>query len=228
MLNQIVHICGFCEKSFVSEANAIKHECKGMIREAQFISLNGQIAWGYYKKWLTLQRRRAVCSGTSFKKSKYFNSFYEFVEFKHKVNIPDVDIYMELMVNVGISPTFWTRDEAYRKYLTHLTYNTPIKTLAEITISTLFDIADVMNVDVSEVFNALEVNDIIQLLRQRTLSPCILLNSSKFAYFYKNRTTAEERTIISTIVDPKSWEKRLNNNKEDVATLKKYVTELGL
>jgi len=228
MLNQIVHKCNFCEKAFVRETSAIKHVCSGMTREAQFSSLNGQTAWDYYKKWLTLQRRRAVCSGISFKKSKYFNSFYTFVEFKHKVNMPDVDIYMELMVNEEISPTFWTRDEAYRKYLTHLAYNTPINKLVELTISTLFDVADFMEVDVSEVFTVLHTNDIIQLLRQRTISPCILLNSRKFADFYKNRTTAEERTIISTIVDSKTWEKRLNNNEADATALKKYVTELGL
>ena len=67
----------------------------------------------------------------------------------------------------------------------------PVKQ-AEITINTLFDLSHERECEVADIFDVLTPNEVIQLLRQRRLSPWILLNSTKFKQFFVNRVSSEE------------------------------------
>jgi len=228
MAREILHRCDFCGQTFTSEVRFIKHKCKDMIREEEFKSPAGQSAWNHYKSWMKLKHKSVVSSANAFKKSKYFNTFYNFTKFVKKTQMPDVKVFIDLMVRTGIDPNYWSSDAAYRKYLEYVTRKLSTKELAKITIKTLFDIADAAEVDVGDVFTILTPNEVIQLLHQRRLSPWILLNSKKFAYFYINGTTTEEKIVMETIVNPDYWTRRFKKQPNDVEMVKQYIAELGL
>ena len=199
-----------------------------MVREEQFKSPAGQAAWNYYKTWMKLKHKSMVTSAVAFKNSKYFTAFYNFSDFVKKAHLPDVKVFIDLMVRTNVDPNYWSSDAAYRRYLEHVTRKLPAKDLARITIKTLFDIADAAEVDVSKVFDVLTPNEVIQLLHQRRLSPWILLNSKKFADFFINHTSTEEKVIMETIVNPDYWKDRFKKQPKDVKMVQKYVAELGL
>jgi len=199
-----------------------------MIREDDFKSTTGQAAWHYYKDWMKVKHKSVLSASDAFKNSKYFNAFFNFSKFVKKTQIPDVKVFIDLMVRTGVDPNFWTRDAAYRRYLEHITRKLPAKDLAKITIKTLFDIAEAAETEVSEVFDSLTPNEVIQLLHQRRISPWILLNSKKFADFYINHTTKEEKIILETIINPEYWKHRFENHPQDLEIIKQYISELGL
>ena len=228
MAKEILHRCDFCGTPFTSEAWFLKHRCKEMVREEEFASVAGQAAWNYYKMWMKSKHKSVVSSAISFKKSKYFKTFYNFTGFVKKTNLPDIQVFIDLMVRTGIDPNYWSSDSAYRKYLEYVTRQLPTHDLAKITIKTLFDIAEAADVDVSKVFDVLTPNEVIQLLHQRRLSPWVLLNSKKFANFFINGTSSEERIIIESIINPDYWASRFEKNSKDVATVKNYIAELEL
>jgi hypothetical protein len=132
------------------------------------------------------------------------------------------------MVRSGIDPNYWSSDVAYRKYLEYVTYQVSPHELAKITIKTLFDVADAADVDVEEVFEILTANDVIQLLQQRRLSPWVLLNSKKFADFYVNGSSREERIVMESIINADYWKGRFKKYPKDVDTVRKYIAEMGL
>lgn len=228
MTREILHRCNFCGATFTTEARFLRHECTAMIREKDFKSVAGQSAWNHYKSWMKVKHKSVPSSATAFKKSKYFTTFFNFTKFVKKTQLPDIAVFIELMVRSGIDPNYWSSDTAYRKYLEYITRKLPTRELVKITIKTLFDIADAAEVDVGEVFNILTPNEVIQLLHQRRLSPWMLLNSKKFANFYINDTSSEERIVMETIVNPDYWTGRFNKQPKDVEIVKQYVTELGL
>lgn len=213
---------------FKSEVRFIKHNCKAMRREEEFKSPGGQAAWSFYKSWMKVKHKSIVSSSQAFKKSKYFGAFYNFTKFVKKTHLPDVSIFIDLMVRTNVEPNFWVSDAAYRRYLEYVTRQLSTRELAKITIKTLFDIAEAADVDVSEVFEVLTPNEVIQLLHQRRISPWILLNSKKFANFFINGTTSEEKIIMETIVNPDYWCGRFKKQPKDVEVVKQYITELGL
>lgn len=228
MAREILHRCEFCEQGFKTEGGFLRHKCKEMQRAAQFITVDGQSAWNYYMTWMKLQHRAGSPNSESFKKSKYFATFYNFTAFVKKTVMPDVGVFIDLMVRRRIDPKFWSSDAAYRKYLEFITRKLPVQDLCAITIKTLFDIAEKGGVDVNKVFSVLTPNEIIQLLHQRRLSPWFLLNSTAFAKFFINKTTTEERLIMQTIINPDYWTDRFKKNPKDIETVKQYITELGL
>jgi hypothetical protein len=198
-----------------------------MKREKQFQEAIGQTAWIFYQKWLRSYNKVAN-NAKAFINSRYFNSFMKFAELAKNSKLPDTDAFVAVMREHDISPTIWTREEVYNLYLEHLDKKLSPERHAEITINTLFNHAEEFNVDVSDIFDTLTPNDVIKLVRERRLSPWILLNSGKFGDFFVNQTNAEQRIILETMIRPAFWQKKFNEDPQSVEQMKTYVEELKL
>jgi len=205
----------------------MKHRCKAMIRAEEFRTVEGQAAWRYYQAWMKAYRRM-VPRDRSYLKSKYFNSFMRFATFVKKMKIPDTDAFIWLMKEKDISPTIWTNDQVYSLYLEFMDRKVSPKRHAEITINTLFDEADEREIDVSEIFNNITPNELINLLRRRQVSPWFLLNSKKFKEFFIKSTSSEEKIIMGSIIKHHYWKKKFEDNPNDVKHMQLYAKELNL
>lgn len=219
--------CRYCGSTFVYEDRFLRHECKQMKREKEFQSPLGQQAWLLYQDWMRANRRH-VPKGSSFLHSKLYGSFIRFAQFVKDVKLPDAKVFIRLMVDRDIPPAMWTAHEIYAQYLEH--YDRCGKPLnqAKVTIDTLFELAEEHNCDISDVFDYLQPTEVTQLIRQRVLSPWILLNSRKFMGFYINKVTGEERVIMDAIIRPDYWRKKFSSNEKDYLKMKTFVSELNL
>lgn len=220
-------VCTYCGHRFSFEERYLKHRCKQMVREEQFKTPIGQQAWLYYQKWMKASHK-LVPQVKAFLHSKFYGSFIRFAEFVQRSKIPDPDMYISLMVDIDMAPAMWTSDPVYALFIEHLDKKISPSKHAQITINTLFTIAENAQCDVSEVFNTLQPNDMIQLLRQRKLSPWLLLQSKKFKIFLTTKLTKEQRIILETIVRPHIWQDKLKKNQQHVIAMRKYVQELNL
>lgn len=228
MPTNILFKCEYCHIGFKTEKGFGKHKCKAMVRETDFHSINGQVAWEYYKLWMRLKHRTATSKSNTFKQSKYFYFFFRFVKFSKHVKMPDVDVFISLMVKDNIEPSLWENDAAYRKYLEFITRKLPAEDLVKITVKTIISIADAGDVEINEIFDVLEPNEVIQLIGQGRLSPWLLLKSRKFNEFFIKKTSNEERIIMETIINPEYWRKRFEQHPKDVKLVKKYIKELEM
>jgi len=219
--------CKFCKTKFAIEQRFINHRCKQMIRDEEFRTPEGQAAWLFYQKWFKAYRR-IVPKSSAFLHSKFYNSFIRFTHFSRKVNLPDVEMYIWLMRDRDISPTIWTNDQVYALYLEFMDRKAPPAKQAEITVNTLFELAEEHKCEVADVFDHLQPNELIHLLRQRRLSPWILLQSDKFKQFFVNQVSSEERIIMESIIRPAYWGKKFQECAADVERMKLYVAELSL
>ena len=228
MDKNVQYVCPYCNKSFKIETWFLKHHCKEMKREEEFKSPAGQAAWGYYKYWMKQKYKNLPSDPNTFKKSKFFSNFYKFTEFSQQSNLPDVKLYIKLMLAHKIDPVNWSKDGAYRKYLDYVTYKLSPHDLIKITIKTLLDVAAKTNEDVSNIFEILTPAEVIQLLYQRKLSPWLLIHSKKFTEFYKTKASTEQQINIQALVNPETWAKKFKKSPQDVKIVKKYINELGL
>ena len=169
-----------------------------------------------------------VPSAQSFLKSKYYQSFFRFAQRVKKLNIPDVNAFIMLMKEKDISPTIWTNDQVYAIYLEYLDRRASPISQAKITIDTLFKISEAAECDVSEIFDILEPNEVITLLRERRFSPWILLFSHKFKHLLIHKASDEQRIIMESIIRPQYWAGKFKKNPNDVELMKKYVDELDI
>lgn len=227
MSNDAPYKCTKCGQRFVHENRYLAHHCKQMKREEMFKEAIGQSAWMLYQKWMR-SYGKAAPNASAFLSSKYFNSFVRFAEFVKKTRMVDVDLFIAIMKDRDIAPVLWTNDQVYALYLEHIDKKLAPERHVEITINTLFDYADDNEVDVSEIFNVLTPNDVIQLLRERRLSPWVLLNSSKFKEFFTKKTSGEHRVILESLIRPTYWKAKFAANPELVKQMRVYVSELKL
>ena len=198
-----------------------------MERHEEFQTALGQYAWTVYEKWLRLQRKQ-VPKAETFIRSRFYRPIMRFVKFAKKVHLPDLDAFLWLMCDLDMPPVLWTNDEIYTKYLEFLDRRANPTSRAETTINTLFLIADAADSDIEDVFEVLTGAELVQLLRERRLSPWILLRSKRFREFLMNNTSKEELMTIQSIIRPEYWKEQFEKRPDVVTTMDNYVREMNL
>lgn len=200
-----------------------------MVREERLRTSIGQAAWQFYQDWFRYQRKR-VPDDRAFLKSQYFESFIRFAEFVRNTSLPSPDIFVKLMIEKNYTPTMWLIDSVYAQYMEHLELRASPQVHAEITVETLMAIADAAECDVSEVFDVMTGSEVIELVRQRKLSPWVLLLSDKFKEFLINlhKKNREQYIVLESLIRYQHWMKRFEKRPDDVRYMKKIVAELGL
>jgi hypothetical protein len=218
--------CTFCHHQFRYEDRYLKHRCKIMIRTKELETVEGQAGWFFYQTWMR-NKHRQIPQLKSFLHSKFYGPFLRFAQFAKQVRIPDPDLYIAQMVYLDMQPVLWTNDQVYANFLEYMDKKVLPSKHVQITINTLFDIADDLNCEVSDVFNYITPNDLIQMMRQRKLSPWILLHSEKFKKFFLT-LSQQHKIILETIIRPVYWAEKLKNHPDLVQDMKKYVQELSI
>ena len=207
----------------------MKHECKTMKRLAQMKSIDGQRAFIYYETWMKLQGRR-IGSIDTFIRSNFFLAFIRFAVFVKEMKLSSASVYIRLMVKRNFMPTMWTANEVYVIYIKHFDYLVSPLEQAEITVDTLFDISESMLCDTGDIFDRINPNILIEQIKQRKVSPWVLLNSKKFFNFLVNLKTINinQYTVIEALLEVKHWKERFKKNRTTVSVIKKIVRELNL
>lgn len=205
----------------------MNHRCEQMRRHEEFQTPIGQAAWIYYGKWLKIKKRQ-VPRAEAFLQSKFYKPLIRFAKFVKRVGLPDIDLFIWLMNDKDTPPVLWTNDDVYAMYLEFLDRTADPYKRAQTTVDTLFQIAEAADCDVSETFDVLTGPELIQLLRERRLSPWMILFSKKFKEFLTQRASPEEVTIIQTIIRPAHWKERFTKAPEVVAKMQEYVSALNL
>lgn len=219
--------CQHCHKVFVLESRFLQHQCKQMKREEEFKSPTGQLAWHYYSMWMRNMKRMPP-PATSFLTSKYFRTFINFVEFTKRVQLPKVDKFIWLMTHKTYPPTIWMNDEVYSIFLEHLDRQMPGVENASLSIQTLISYCDKHDVSIDQVFEHIPIQQIIQGLLVRKLSPWLLLHSKKFKQAFTTRATSEQQLILENLIRPDYWPARFQLEPESIKTIKRLVVEMGI
>lgn len=220
-------ICKYCHKVFVREHHYLAHKCTQMKRIEELQTPQGQAAWLYYQTWFRTMKKMPPKSD-AFLASKYFRTFVNIAEWFKRIDMPRPEKFIWLMVEKDFPPLMWMMDEAYALYIDFLEHSTTPMEQVQLTIDTLFRIAEKNNVDVSEVFDIIHPNDLIQLIRSRKVSPWLLLMSKKFKQYFINKVSTEQRIILETLIRPESWGARFEKQVDTVNAVKQCVKELNL
>lgn len=218
--------CKYCHSSFERESNYLKHRCEKMRRDEEIKTTLGQAAYQFYSDWM-VSYKRLVPAIDIFLTSRYYKSFIRFAKYVKDLNIPDTSVFIKMMREKDISPTIWTNDQVYALYLEYLDNKVKPVVHAKITVETLLRLSDDKKCSVEEIFANLHPNEVLQLIRERRLSPWILLFSKKFIEMLKN-STPEQQALFEALIRPHYWKRKFTNNPNYVSVMKRFVEELNI
>jgi hypothetical protein len=198
-----------------------------MIREEEFKTVIGQMAWTYYIEWFHASNRFKPSVDT-FKTSSLYSQFISFAKFVKQVHIVQPLLYIKIMVKDTIPPSMWKLPDAHGLYISKLNQIlTPLK-LVDISITTLYQYSDDNNINVSNVFDVITPNEVILMLQRHNLSPWLLLKSKKFINYLKYSTNEEERTQLEILINFKIWHNKFSKHQSEEKSIKLIVSELNL
>lgn len=131
------------------------------------------------------------------------------------------------MVSKNILPAIWTNDRIYVMFLEYMDNDKDPQEHISITLNTILHIAEQTDTEVKEFFKVLTVGEITQLIRQRRLSPWVILHSTEFKRFFMN-CNESDRSILETVIRSGFWKKKFESNPEGVEKVRKYLKEAGI
>lgn len=183
--------CSYCRKSWATERAFENHRCKERDRLHELHTLRGKQAYALYVHWMQA-RRLSVPVIETFAASRFYTSFVSFVDWADDVWI-DPFRYVTMMVELKIDPSMWKNDGTYALYLEEYDKRvSPVKQFRE-SLERLDELAATHEVPLNQVFDALGLEKVLALGRQRQVSPWLLLSSKVFMDDFKGKLTTKDR-----------------------------------
>lgn len=228
MSDATVYTCNYCLKEFKLLNRFEQHKCKQMIRAEQIQTNQGLTALSYFQDWMR-HHRKVKADSKMFEVSKHFDQFMAFVAFAQQVNLAEPRYFIQWCVKRKYTPDMWTSSEVYGLYLEHLDAldSTDVDARLKSSERMFLKLAKAFDCNVDEVFEKLHPSDITLLIQTRKITPWILLRSKKFMMFL-NSCSDEEQQIISNLIRPEYWQKRIKQDKQAVEKASQLVKELNL
>lgn len=218
--------CEFCRMNYATERGLENHKCDVQSRVEMLQTPLGQASFLFYAKWMRACKR-SIPTITTFSTSRYYESFLRFAKFNKAVRLPSVDVYITTMVAKDIGPHLWTNDKAYGIYLEHMEFSLDPNTSVKITSDTLEKLAEEYSCSLSDVFTACNKLEIIQNIRERRLSPWILLKSKAFVRWLGTLSETELDSVQS-LIDAGFWKRRFTEHPKVVKLMQMCVAEMGI
>jgi hypothetical protein len=219
--------CKFCNQRYVKEAQFKKHTCDLMERDT-FVRTDkrGRFAFTVYKAWIKARGYQKPGRDT-FIESRYYISILKFATFYYDTMLPDVEDYIEFMVEGAFLPPMWINTTVYEQYL--VAFDDRVKPLkqAEITFKYLDILARSLECEPGEVFDYIYVNELVKLIQCRRFSPWVLLLSKRF-HRYMEECDPDEVPVLETMVNEDIWSQKFKAWPKSVATIRKLTKELGI
>lgn len=220
------YVCPHCKMTLKRESSILAHKCKKMVRQEEFESITGQLAFILYSEWFRRQGK-IVHNGAQFRDSKLFTAFYKFAKFASDVQLLNPNRFVHLMVLKDFPPSMWCMDDVYSMYMEFLDAQIAPLEQVRVTVDALLDISDRLECDISDVFSHIDVGDLISKIRARRLSPWLLLFSKKFRDAL-SKMKPEHRTMLESLIRQEHWATKIKQHMEVVPDIKKLVAALGI
>lgn len=221
------HRCKYCEREFARIATVSTHKCQPRERFIYITkTVKGVAFYNLYKQYCGSKRYR-VLPHIEFTSSTLYTFLHKGYEFARKKNIPNIGIFFEYTVKKGIPVQLIGFEETYQEYLTYIDTEMEPSDCIEQSISWIIRHCNKMDVEPSKFFNHINTNTLLHDIKQRRLTPWILLSSEKFRTKMLN-SSPEQYNVFSYYVNLIAWKHKMKTDSVTLSLAKRVVKELDL
>jgi hypothetical protein len=202
--------CTYCSRDFQTETWFMRHRCHEKEKLELLQSPIGQMAYALYSEWMK-KLKRSVPPAATFLISKQFNYFIKFAEHVKKIGIP-YGSFIDFMVQNGIQPVLWCKSTTYEMFTQWYENIYPPEQQFIESIDLLHELCRQNGCETSNIYETLGVSAIAKLVRQRKLSPWLLITSTKFKEWVTLKSDIEKQ-LLSEAIDFVTYSKKLSAQK---------------
>jgi hypothetical protein len=218
--------CKYCGKLYKQEQAFSKHKCKEMERHFTHGTIEGQIAFMLFERWMILRHGRKPDLGL-FHMSRYYGPILKFAKYyKNIKGFADIDDFLKLMIKLDILPNSWYDQKVLSYYFTELDNKKPIEQI-KTGIGTFIKLSDAYGCNIEDVFIDLEFDVLVSMLGMHKLTPWVLLNSKKFIKWMTDLPW-EQQYLMDNIIDCDRWKNKFKEDSKSLEFAKLCIREIGL
>ena len=184
-------------------------------------------AFEAHRTYNRLLHRRGCKNVDNFLQAASYPHFIKLVRFAKEVHLPDIEYYLKLMIASRRPPTTWCSDKSYRVFLQQMNSSTSAMKAIETSAHELQKMANKLDMSVKETVQLMEVPEILQLVRQRRLSPWLIFHSSVLKQKFTNLDEGMQKTATK-VMDPNYWTVVMQQNGKAVLLAQKVNKELEI
>jgi hypothetical protein len=204
----------------------MNHRCRERDRIEVLRGPKGQAAYAHYSDWMRM-KKRSVPPIESFGASKLYSTFVKFAEYADRTHMPNIPLFIRLMVEHDISPTLWSRDQTYSMYLQWFDNAHPPEVQVLESLELLTTIALDYECYRPDVFKVMPLGLLVQLIERRKLSPWFLLSSKVFRD-HVGSLNQEDKARLQRAVNEGAMVNRIQQDQSRFAFFNKVTREEGL
>jgi hypothetical protein len=179
------------------------------------------------KAYHRLRHHRGCKNVDNFLRTPSYPHFIRLIRFSKEVNLPDIEYYLKLMIASKRQPTTWCSDKSYRVFLQQINSSMAATDAIKMSAKELQDLSEKLDLSVREMVELMEVPEILQLVRQRRLSPWLIFNSDLLKKKFEALDEGMQKTATG-IMDPNYWTVIMQQNGKAVLLAKKVNETLEI
>lgn len=222
--------CSYCGRTFVRERSWESHlqVCPVKMKQDRAKTPIGIAAFSFYAQWRKGKGHGKV-DQESFIDSRFYNVFVKFAEFIIDKSIPNPEMYVELMITRKIDPSMWCHSSSYSEFFKWYTRRYHPYNQVEDTVEFLSKLSEQHGVDLKTLIEGMSVEQVVQYIRQRKISPWVFVNSAVLKSFIPN-LDSQQKKILEVVLDlPFIKEASETEEGGEIASnIKEVLKDLGL
>lgn len=226
-MDKEVFACEYCKKEFTDERYLIAHSCEKKRRyfwkDEKYIKLG---FFAYQKFYSYAMKTKKPKTYPDFAESKYFTSFTKFGKHILDINAIEPEGFIDFVIKHNIKIGDWCKDYVYETWIRELGKKESPDRALERSIMLMTQWSIDTGKPWIDFFR--EVNTILATnwIKSGRISPWLIYTG--FGDPLLSRMSDEQLVMVSEVIDPVFWAKKISLNKSDVENFKSILKEAGL
>lgn len=220
--------CGFCKKTYKTEAAFMVHLCVGKQRDLERDEKHARYGLQIFRRFYEVNHRtHAAKTWDDFIRSTFYNDFIKVGRYIATLNAVNAPSFVTFLVKSGLPVKKWTSPSVYETFIHELTKKETPETAVERNILLMQQWATQTENRWEDFFVKIAPSQATIWITTGRISPWVFYVCATSDQLLM-RMSDEQLMLAGKYLDPSFWDAKIKQYPEEVAAIKAVFRELGV
>jgi hypothetical protein len=202
--------------------------CKNKKRFADKDTTQSRLGFRVFQRFFELTTHsKKPKSFDDFISSTYYIGFIKFGRHLISIDPIDTELFVDFVIKNGVKLNDWDKDHVYDAFVDDFVKREPVEKALERSVIFMDKWTQSKQLNLKDFFREVTTNEAVYVIKLGKISPWVLFLAESASELL-GEFNDEQFGIIESKIDPKFWQKKMTNNKDDVAFAKEVLGASGL
>lgn len=213
---KITHRCDYCKKEFAKAATLEKHLCESKRRHLEIDDRGVQLGFQAFLRFFEIAAKSSRPKQyADFITSPYYRAFVNFGRYVIGVKAIAPEAFVDWLLKNNKKIDYWCKDSLYSEFLDQHLKVEPVADALARAIEYGIDWGETHSMQAHDIMRYGSANRIVFAITTGRISAWALYNSESGQEFL-NKMSAEHVSMVWPFVDTDFWQKKFQDNPDDL------------